>query len=184
MEDKKRVTRKALRAGATAAMVTLGFLSGQRVGAATVTLPIQANLINAVEITLNRSLDFGTLVMTHERAGVATIDPFVNKLYVDGNSSLSSAGGEPKAGRVQIIGGAHPVFVSMENATVRLTNGASYVEVNDFNFQTLQGGSRMTVTATSTAQPFLVDIGATIRTRPGQLTGTYVGSTKVFANFQ
>ena len=63
------------------------------------TLPIMARLIRAIEVTVNTSLDFGTMAMTMERGGFARIDPALNKLIVEGNSSLSLAGGVPQAGR-------------------------------------------------------------------------------------
>jgi hypothetical protein len=184
MNPKRKKKSLLEKGGAAAIMVSLGILSLQRALAATQTLPVQANLLRAIEVTLNASLDFGTLAMTVDRAGVATIDPFINKLFVDGNSSLTAVGGEPRAGQIQIKGAAKPITISMENPSVRLTNGVTTLTVNNFNFQTLMAGSRVTITPTSDAEPYLLSIGATINTKPGQLTGTYIGANRIFANFQ
>ena len=181
---KRRKFAKDIMKGVSAVMVTLSSLAPLRAAAGTLTLPILANLVNIVQVTLNTSLDFGTLAMTIERPGTATIDPFVNKLFVDGNSSLSGAGGEPRAGRIEIRGPTLPIAISVEEPSIQLTNGATFVVVNDFNFNTIQGGSRVTMTPTVSSEPFLVPIGATINTREGQLSGTYTGSTRIFANFQ
>ena len=68
--------------------------------AATATLPIIAKLVRAIELTVNTTLDFGTLAMTAERAGQATLDPGLDRLFVDGGGGLSLAGGKPAAGRL------------------------------------------------------------------------------------
>lgn len=165
-------------------MVTLSLLPAAPAVAVTQTMPLLAKLVRAIEITLGASLDFGTLAMTAERGGAATIDPYANKLTVAGNSSLTAAGGEPRAGRIHIKGSTMPITVSVEKTAVQLTNGVSVVTVNDFNFQTAKGGPKVTVTPTASDELFVVYIGATINTKPGQLTGSYVGSNRVFVNFQ
>ena len=184
---KKIISKKSMkkkRGTAAAVLVSLSVLTPAHVEAVTATMPMLVNMVRAVEITLNTSLDFGTLAMTLERAGQATIDPFVNKLFVDGSSSLTPAGGEPRAGRVQIKGALKPITVSVENATVFLTNGTSTIQINNFNFNTLNGGSQVTVTQTDEGIPLLVPVGATLNAKQGQVSGTYVGSNRIFANFQ
>lgn len=152
--------------------------------AATATLPIIARLVRAIEITVNTSLDFGTMAMTIDRGGFARLDPDLNRLVVDGNSSLSLAGGTPQAGRLTVKGNAFPVAVSVEDTIVNLTNGITTVTVNNFNFLTANGGTRVTVTPTAGIPSFTIPVGATLNTKPGQATGTYVGTTRIFANFQ
>ena len=49
---------------------------------------------------------------------------------------------------------------------------------------TANGGMQITVTPTAAAVPVVMSVGATVNIRPGQLTGTYVGSNRVFANYQ
>lgn len=152
--------------------------------AATATLPIIARLVRAIELTVNTTLDFGTLAMTVDRAGQARIDPELNRLFIDRNGSLTLAGGKPAAGRLTIKGAEFPVAISVENSTVKLTNGTNSVVVGDFNLVTAQGGTKMTFTPTQNSYAFTVPIGATIKTRSGQLSGTYVGATRIFASYQ
>ena len=100
----------------TATMVALGGLvsyQGIQAIAATASLPIIARLVRAIELTVNTTLDFGTLAMTVDRAGKATIDPGVNRLFIDDGSSLSLAGGKPAAGRILVKGSEYPIAVSI-----------------------------------------------------------------------
>lgn len=171
----------------TATLVALSGLAsyhGIQAIAATATLPIIARLVRAIEVTVNTTLDFGTLAMTVEQGGHATIDPGVNRMFIDGNSSLTLAGGKPTAGRLQIKGAEFPVAVSIEDATVKLTNGTDSVLVSNFNLVTAAGGTKMTFTPTKNTYAFTIPIGATIRTRTGQVSGTYVGTTRIFASYQ
>lgn len=171
----------------TATLVALsgfGAYHGVQAIAATATLPIIARLIRAVDLTINTTLDFGTLAMTVDRAGQATVDPALNHLFIDDNSSLSLAGGKPAAGRLQVRGVEYPVAISIAEQTVKLTNGTDSVLVDDFNLVTLNGGIKMTFTPTQGTASFTVPIGATINTRPGQVSGTYVGVNRIFASYQ
>lgn len=168
-------------------VATLAALSGAaawQAVAATATLPIIARLVRAIDLTVNTTMDFGTLAMTAQRAGAATLDPEINRLNVDGSSSLSLAGGTPNAGRLMIRGAEFPVAISIEDATVKLTNGTATVEVGDFNLVTADGGMKMTFTPTAKSYGFTIPVGATIKTRPGQISGTYVGTTRIFASYQ
>lgn len=171
----------------TTALVSLSCFTLQAlrgVIASTATLPITVRLIRAIEITVATSLDFGTLAMTVDRAGSATIDPSLNRLVIDDNSSLALAGGTPQVGRFTVRGSAFPVTVSVEDTSVKLTNGIETVTVNSFNLMTVNGGSQVTVTPQAGQNSFTIPVGASINTKAGQLDGTYVGSTRIFANFQ
>lgn len=179
-----REDRKKLGTGIAAVMVSLSSFAVYKAVAETVTMPVIARLIRNIEVTLHASLDFGTLAMTADRAGVATIDPFGDKLTIDNNSSLSPAGGEPRAGRIRIKGATKPITVSVDQQTIQLTNGTTFISVNNFNFGAVDGGSRVTITPTGTGDTMIVDVGASLNTKPGQLTGTYVGANRIFANFQ
>ena len=87
--------------------------------------------------------------------------------------------------RVCTSGGAPmPVNVSMETNNVQLTNGSTFLTINNFNFLTANGGDQVTITPTAAAVPVVLSVGATLNARPGQLTGTYVGSNRIFANYQ
>lgn len=152
--------------------------------AATATLPIKARLVRAIEVTVSTSLNFGTLAMTQDRGGHARMDPGANRLIVDNNSSLSLAGGVPQAGRLIIKGAAHPISISIEDSVVNLTNGVTSVSVNDFNFIREGAGNKVTVTPSVDDQVFTVAVGATLVTKPKQASGSYVGTTRIFANFQ
>jgi len=182
--------RKGKQAKVRLSAVTLTALSGiaayQAIHAvaATATMPIIARLVRAIELTVNTTLDFGTLAMTVDRAGQATIDPEVDRLFIDGSSGLTLAGGKPAAGRLMVKGAEFPIAVSIEDPSVKLTNGTGTVVVNNFNIATAKGGTKMTFTPTQNTYAFTIPIGATINTREGQISGTYTGTTRIFASYQ
>lgn len=171
--------------GVTAAtLVSLSSFAVIHAVAATATLPIIARIIRAIEITVNTSLDFGTLAVTVDNAGTATIDPLSGQLTIGGAGGVNLAGGTPRAGRIQIKGAPVPVQVSLETDNVQITNGTSFLTINAFNFGTPNGGPQITVTPGGPADSAIINVGATINTRVRQLTGTYIGSNTVFANYQ
>lgn len=183
-KSKGKTTKAAVATGAAAVMVSLSSVSYFKAMAATATLPILAKIIRAIEVTVNTSLDFGTLAITNDIAGLATLDPLSSELRVDGNGGLALAGGVPRAGRIQIKGATMPVNVSMETNNIQLTNGTTFLTINNFNFLTANGGAQVTVTPTGPGNAAVLSVGASINTRPGQLSGTYIGSNRVFANYQ
>lgn len=187
MTDRRTTTKPAdaaLATGAAALLVSLSSLCYFKAMAATATLPIIAKIIRAIEITINTSLDFGTLAMTNDVAGQATVDPLSSELRIDGKGGLALAGGVPRAGRVQVKGSPLAVNVSVEASNVQLTNGTTFLTINNFNFLTANGGPQVTITPTGPGDAAILTVGATIQTRPGQLVGTYTGSNRIFANYQ
>lgn len=185
MTDRKSPFHKSLaHTGAAAVMVTLSSVAMVKAIAATATLPIIAKLVRAVEITVNTSLDFGVLAFTADHVGQARVDPATNLLVTDAQNSLFRVGGRPQAGRVIIRGSEFPVQISMEQTAVQLTNGHNFVTVADFNFINNQVGSRVTITPDLSSNLISLPIGATLKTRIGQMSGSYVGSNRVFANYQ
>ncbi len=181
---RRSTARSAVTTGAAAVMVSLSSLVFFRAVAATATLPIIARIVRAVEITVNTSLDFGTLAITNDVAGLATVDPGSSQLKIDGKGGLALAGGVPRAGRIQIKGAAMPVQVSMEANNIQLTNGKTFLTIDNFNISTAQAGPQATVTPTGPGNGVILSVGASVNTRPGQLSGTYSGSNRVFANYQ
>ncbi len=182
-QSKKNISKPLV----TSALISLSCFTLQAlrgVIASTATLPISVRLVRAIEITLETSLDFGTLAMTLDRAGAARMDTSLNQLIIDDNSSLALAGGTPQVGRFTIKGSAFPVTVSVEETSVKLTNGVETLTINSFNLMTANGGSQVTVTPIAGQNSFTVPVGASLVTKTGQLDGTYVGSTRIFANFQ
>lgn len=175
---------KALRNGAAVVMVTLGATSFFRAVAATATLPIVAKVVHAIEVTINTSMNFGTIALTQDVAATARLDPLTSNLRIDAESGLSSAGGTPRAGGLRIRGASLPVRVSMAENSVRITNGTTYLTISDFNFNTESGGHQITVTPTGPDNTLLLTVGASINTRARQMTGEYVGSSVIFANYQ
>ena len=183
----KNIKKKIAKPLIGTALVSLSCLSIEslkEVIASTATLPISVRLLRAVEITLNTSMDFGTLAMTLDRGGTARIDPNLNRLIIDDNSSLALAGGVPRVGRFTVRGTPYPISVSVEDTSVRLTNGLQTLTVNNFNILTNDAGAQVTITPQAGENTFTVPIGATLNTKSGQLDGTYVGTTRIFANFQ
>ncbi len=183
-EPHKSHTKKAIRNGAAVVMVSLSSVSLFQAVAATATLPIIAKVIRAIEITINTSMDFGTLAITDDVAAKATLDPMTNSLRVDGEGGLSTAGGVPRAGNIRIKGAAMPVRVSMETNNVQISNGSTFLTINNFNFNTESGGHQVTVTPSGPDNSIALSLGASINTRARQLSGTYIGSSTIFANYQ
>lgn len=183
VKAKVRTAGDRVKLGAAAALVS-GLAAWQAV-AATADLRIIAKLIRAIDVTVNTALDFGTLAMTVDRAGHATMDPSVNRLLIGNNGSLSLAGGLPSVGRLRIKGAEFPVHISIEDASVKLTNGVNTVTVDNFNIQSAHGGAKMTFTPVDLqAYSLTVPVGATLKTQPGQASGTYTGVTRIFASYQ
>lgn len=171
----------------TTALISLSCFTLQAlrgVIASTGTLPISVRLVRAVEITLATSLDFGTLAMTLDRAGSARMDTTLNRLIIDDNSSLALAGGTPQVGRFTVRGTYFPVTISIEDTSVKLTNGVETLTVNSFNLMSNNGGTHITITPQIGESSFTVPVGASLTAKAGQLDGTYVGTTRIFANFQ
>lgn len=177
-------TRKVIGGAAALAVVSLSSFAVIHAVAATTTLPIIARIIRAIEITVNTSLDFGSLAVTADNAGAATLDPRNGQLTLSGQGGVNLAGGVPRAGRIRLRGAPIPVQISMETNNVQITNGTTFLTINAFNFETANGGPQITVTPGGPADSAIIAVGATINTRPRQLTGTYVGSNTVFANYQ
>lgn len=181
---KGKTAKKIARNGAAVVMVSLSSVSLFKAVAATATLPIVAKVIRAIEITINTSMDFGTIAVTDDVAAMATLDPATNALRLDGQGGLSSAGGVPRAGNLRIKGSSMPVRVSMASNNVQITNGSTFLTINNFNFNTASGGHQVTVTPTGPDNTVQLSVGASLNTRARQLTGTYIGSSTIFANYQ
>jgi len=181
-----KMSGNVLKGGTAAAvMVTLGtFALYDGVVAASAELPILARIVRAIEITVNASLDFGTIALTQEAEAVAMLDPMNGTVRIDGGGGISLAAGVPTAGQVRIRGAAIPVNVSMEADHIRLTNGTTHLTINNFQFNTAHGGSQATITPGGTGNSALISVGATMNARPQQITGTYIGSNTVIANYQ
>lgn len=181
---KKAAAGRALKTGAAAVLVTLSSVSVFRAVAATATLPVLARIVRAIEITINTSLDFGTIALTEDVAAKAVIDPYTGNLKLDGEGGVNLAGGYPRAGNVRIKGAPIPVHVSLQTNNLRLTNGTTHLTVNDFNINTAKGGPEATITPTGPGHSIVLSIGATMNARAQQLTGTYTGVNTIFADYQ
>lgn len=189
MAHKEKKTNHVKKGAAATTLVTLStvalsFSGGQKAQAITATMNIYAELLRILEMTINTSLDFGVLAITEERAGEAVIDPLTDKMTVGGSGALTQAGGTPRAGKIRVKGISAPVTVSMEETSIRLTNGTTHVTVNDFNFMSGDGGPQVTVVPSQAGATATLSIGATLVTKQGQLIGSYVGSNRIFANYQ
>lgn len=179
----KKLSKAAVKVG----LISLSCLcvcALRAVVASTATLPISVRLVRAIELTVSTALSFGTLAMTLDRGGEARMDTTLNRLVIDDNSSLVLAGGTPQLGRFVVKGSTLPVTVSVENTVVKLTNGVATVTVDNFNLLTANGGAKVTITPLAGQNTFTVPVGASLVTKPGQAEGSYVGATRIFANFQ
>ena len=181
---RKNNSKKGFVKAGLVALSCLSVYSFKGLIATAATLPISVRIVRAVELTVSRSLNFGTLAVTLDGGGEATIDTSLNQLRVSGNNSLSIAGGNPSVGTLSIRGFAYPVTVSIEDTSVQLTNGQAQITVEGFNMITSNGGHKVTITPQAGQNTVTIPVGATLKTKAGQLTGTYTGATKVFASFQ
>ena len=152
--------------------------------AETVVVPVVAKQVRAVEVSVNASLDFGDLVFTADQAGEARLDPGSNMLVSEGKSGLQPAGGKPQAAQIVIRGAEYPVQLSMDQPSIRLTNGHDFVTVTDFHFINAQTGSHVTVMPDPQGGDIILPIGATLRTRVGQMSGSYVGVGNINAHYE
>lgn len=180
---------KTLRSGAAlvsaGALMSVGALGVVRAMAATVTLPILVNVIKSIEVTINTSLNFGTVAITNpDVVGAVRLDPSTSRLSLDGRGGLALAGGTPKAGRIRISGAPFPVNVSLAADTMQISNGVDFMTVSKFNFMTDQAGPRVTITPGGAGSSAFLNIGATLTSRTGQPTGTYTGANTIYANYQ
>lgn len=168
-----------------AALVTLTCLGGASAIAASATMQIFANIVRAIDVSATAALDFGTLAVTAAASGEMTLRPSNNEIVLDNNGGLSFAAGVPQAGRVRLKSKSNsPIEVSVAQKTVTLTNGTATMQVRDFNFITDNGGPSATVTPNLTASSVTFPVGATLVSKAQQVTGNYVGSNVIFANYQ
>lgn len=173
------------KSGAAAVMVSLSCLGIFRAVAATTTIQVLAKLVRAIEITVNTSLNFGTIAITNTtNPATASMDPASSRLTVDSSGGLSFAGGTPTAGRLTIKGAPFPVNVTVAAATMQINNGGDSLEVRDFKFGSAHGGPHATVTPAGPGNSVAINLGATIISRPGQTEGVYSGANTIFANYQ
>lgn len=173
-----------IKGSAAAAMVTISSFSLYKAVAATGTLSIMARIVRAIEITINTSLNFGTIGAPEDLAATATLDPYSGAVRIDTAGGVSIATGYPTAGQLRIRGSSHPVQVSFAHDQMQLTNGTAVMTVDNFNFNIDGGGTQATVTPTGINNSALLSVGARLNTRPQQVTGTYIGSNTIFANYQ
>ena len=188
IDKKTKRAKKTLKTVLLSSLVALGCASFSQVfrsaRAASVTLPIMVRLINAIELTIGAEMTFGTLAMTTQQGGSASLLPSNNSFIIDNNGSLALAGGSPQVGRINIKGAASPVTISLEDTSVQLTNGLASVTVQNFNILTDNAGHRIDFTPGLGQNSFTVPIGGTLVTKAQQPTGTYTGRTRIFVNFQ
>lgn len=175
---------RALKATSLTALVTLSSLSLYRAVAATATLPIIARIIRAIEVTVTASLDFGTLALTRSATAELKLEPETSQLRVDGTGAISSIGPQPKPGVIRIKGAPQSVIVSVETNNMFISNGNSFMTVNNFQLGSNQAGPTITVTPDAANSSILFPVGATLNARTGQVTGVYTGTNTIFANYQ
>lgn len=177
--------QQAIKAGAAVVLVSLSAFGLTRAVAATATLPVIAQIVRAIKVTVNTSLNFGTLAVTNVTSpGTATIDPMTGKLSLDSKGGLAFSGGTPTAGRVTIKGVALPVNVTIASPTMQIYNGAESMTVENFKLINRTGGPRVTVTPFGPGSSIAINVGASITSRPGQVDGVYTGTNTLYANYQ
>lgn len=177
--DKKKI----LAAGAAA--VALSPVVVSKAFAATETVPMQAIVLQAIQLNTLSSLNFGTFsqpggadTVVVSAAGAATnyntLNPVGAPVDHDGVVEIKATKG-------------FPIVISAPAADT-IANGANNMAVNAFLINDAAGmatfASAQVVTATLTANTATFNVGATLHVGAAQPAGTYTGSFTVTASYQ
>ena len=167
--------------GATAAMVVLSPLVLQNANAASLSVGASAVIRQAINLTQQQSLNFGSL---SETGGGGTVTLNFSDSINDGPGALRPVvGGSTTSGHVTITGQAGiPVLVSSETSTFKLLNGGGGATSTEMTVKDIvyrmngQNGANLSVTLGTGVND--LDIGAKL-VSSGQAAGTYSGSFTV-----
>lgn len=151
--------------------------------AATTGVPIQAIVLDPVQITQTRVLNFGSLTEAGT-GGTLNVD---NADTPTPGGSVSSIGGTIQAGGFTLKGSTGRAIDVTAPASVALSDGsANTMAVASFTVNGAGGTINSTAFTTSLGAATVTGfrLGGTLTVGAGQAAGTYTGSVTVTANYQ
>ncbi|MCB1532179.1 MAG: DUF4402 domain-containing protein [Alphaproteobacteria bacterium] len=164
---------------------------GHHANAATDGVPIQAIILDPVDITQTRSLNFGSLTESGA-GGTATVD---NADGISVGGGVTSIGGTIQSGGFTVKGSTGRQIDITTPASVALTDGAAHtMAVNTFRLTAPAGGGGANDTGTAASGASIAAsltastvagfrLGGVLNVGAGQVAGTYTGSVTVTANY-
>lgn len=156
-------------------------VAGHAVQAATTGVPIQAIILDPVDITQNQALNFGSL--TEAGAGTATID---NTGAISTSATITSVGGTIQQGLFTLKGSTGRQIDVTAPASVNISDGGgNLMAVGSFTINGAAGTINATAFTTSLGAATVTgfDLGGTLSISGGQAAGTYNGSVTLTANY-
>lgn len=172
------VKQKVLLGAAT--VLAIG-VSTQAVEAATTGVPIQAIVLDPVQITQTRTLNFGSL--TESGAGGSVVVDNTDTITPGG--AVTSIGGTIQAGGFTLKGSTGRQIDITGPASVNITNGTTNMAVGSFTINGAAGTINATAFTHSLAAATETGfrLGGTLTVGAGQASGTYTGTVTITANY-
>ena len=169
----KKTIKKVVLGSAT---IAAAGAMAQGANAATTNVPAKAVIIDPVQITSRRLLDFGTL----------TVDPTTGDTFQVAfdstptvGANITSIGGTVQSGQFDIKGAVAQSVQVTSPGTIAMSNGAVTMQLTGI---TIEGGATFTrILAAATETGF--GVGGTLNVAGGQQAGTYNGSITLTANY-
>ena len=174
--------KKLLLAGS--AMVALSsFAAGKVAEAASVNATMKAEIIQPISLAVAQTLNFGR--MTVGLAGTAVVDTTGGRTQT-GGVNLLAGGGPVQEGIIKITAASGlPIDLSVTNTkfvVAHTVTATKTMSVNNFQLNTVAGGTKTTITLTKTTGA--MPVGATLNVGAGQAAGAYAGTFTVAAAYQ
>lgn len=170
--------------GSSAALVALSPLAAQQLRAASVSVPAQATIAQAIAFSNTVPMNFG--VLTQAGAGTAVLD-FAGGITTLG--AVNKAGGSPTTGAVTIKASTGQVLDIAANGlpfTLNHSTAADTMQITavKFKYNAITGSPiSAPVTAAYTAGEVLL-IGGTLTVGAGLKSGVYTGAVKIDVLYQ
>lgn len=174
-----KTTSKKVLLGATT-ILAMG-IGAHSANAATTGVPMQAIILDPVEITQTRVLNFGSL--TENALGTAVVD---NADAISVTGGVTSIGGTIQAGGFSLNGAAIQIDITGPAAATVSDGAGNTMSVSTF---TIDGGADINgaafthTLATAGVAETGFRVGGTLNVGAGQAAGTYNGTVTLTANY-
>lgn len=177
-------TKLLLAAGLAA--VTFAGVGAHKAMAITTSGNIEATILTAITFTAATTLDFGR-VTTGIATTVVQVDADGNRSILSGDGTLIAGGGEQQ-GTFNLDGtdGQTVTIDIPANATVTVTNGTDFLEVDNFEWS-YNGGAINNADGTAVLAaggPHVLEVGAELTVEATDSVGTYIGTFPVSVDYQ